>query len=69
MLALTKRSLTPSPNSNVLSIGCLGKKRRLNPKQDHLNKETALEDLALLEQAHDNFLAKLSDDERAKLVC
>lgn len=44
------------------------KSEGLTPKQDHLNKETALEDLALLEQAHDNFLAKLSDDERAKLV-
>ena len=43
------------------------KSEGLTPKQDHLNKETALEDLALLEQAHDNFLAKLSDDERAKL--
>ncbi len=44
------------------------KSEGLTPKQDHLNKETALEDLALLEQAHDNFLANLSDDERAKLV-
>ena len=44
------------------------KSEGLTPKQDHLNKETALEDLALLEQVHDNFLAKLSDDERAKLV-
>lgn len=44
------------------------KSEGLTPKQTHLNKETALEDLALLEQAHDNFLAKLSDDERAKLV-
>ena len=43
------------------------KSEGLTPKQDHLNKETALEDLALLEQAHDNFLANLSDDERAKL--
>ena len=43
------------------------KSEGLTPKQTHLNKETALEDLALLEQAHDNFLAKLSDDERAKL--
>ena len=43
------------------------KSEGLTPKQDHLNKETALEDLALLEQVHDNFLAKLSDDERAKL--
>ncbi len=43
------------------------KSEGLTPKQDHLNQETALEDLALLEQAHDNFLAKLSDDERAKL--
>ena len=44
------------------------KSEGLTPKQDHLNKETALEDLALLEQVHDNFLANLSDDERAKLV-
>ena len=44
------------------------KSEGLTPKQDHLNKETALEDLALLEQAHDNCLANLSDDERAKLV-
>ena len=44
------------------------KSEGLTPKQDHLNKETALEDLAFLEQAHDNFLANLSDDERAKLV-
>ena len=44
------------------------KSEGLTPKQTHLNQETALEDLALLEQAHDNFLAKLSDDERAKLV-
>ena len=44
------------------------KSEGLTPKQDHLNKETALEDLALLEQAHDNFLANLSDDERAKLL-
>ena len=44
------------------------KSEGLTPKQTHLNKETALEDLALLEQAHDNFLANLSDDERAKLV-
>ena len=43
------------------------KSEGLTPKQDHLNKETALEDLALLEQVHDNFLANLSDDERAKL--
>ena len=43
------------------------KSEGLTPKQDHLNQETALEDLALLEQAHDNFLANLSDDERAKL--
>ena len=43
------------------------KSEGLTPKQTHLNQETALEDLALLEQAHDNFLAKLSDDERAKL--
>ena len=43
------------------------KSEGLTPKQTHLNKETALEDLALLEQAHDNFLANLSDDERAKL--
>ena len=43
------------------------KSEGLTPKQDHLNKETALEDLALLEQAHVNFLANLSDDERAKL--
>ena len=43
------------------------KSEGLTPKQMHLNQETALEDLALLEQAHDNFLAKLSDDERAKL--
>ena len=44
------------------------KSEGLTPKQTHLNQETALEDLALLEQAHDNFLAKLSDDERAKLL-
>ena len=44
------------------------KSEGLTPKQTHLNQETALEDLALLEQAHDNFLANLSDDERAKLV-
>ena len=45
-----------------------GKKSEgLTPKQTHLNQETALEDLASLEQAHDNFLAKLTDDERAKL--
>lgn len=44
------------------------KSEGLTPKHDHLNKEIALEDLALLEQAHDNFLANLSDDERAKLV-
>ncbi len=44
------------------------KSEGLTPKQDHLNQETALEDLALLEQAHDNFLANLSDDERAELV-
>ncbi len=44
------------------------KSEGLTPKQDHLNQETALEDLALLEQVHDNFLANLSDDERAKLV-
>ena len=44
------------------------KSEGLTPKQDHLNKETALEDLALLEQARDNFLANLTDDERAKLV-
>lgn len=43
------------------------KSEGLTPKQTHLNQETALEDLALLEQAHDNFLANLSDDERAKL--
>ena len=43
------------------------KSEGLTPKQDHLNQETALEDLALLEQVHDNFLANLSDDERAKL--
>ena len=43
------------------------KSEGLTPKQTHLNKETALEDLALLEQVHDNFLANLSDDERAKL--
>ena len=52
----------------LISIGCLGKKRRLNAQTNHLNQETALEDLALLEQVHDNFLANLSDDERAKLV-
>ena len=44
------------------------KSEGLTPKQTHLNQETALEDLALLEQVHDNFLANLSDDERAKLV-
>ncbi|MGO2301958.1 MULTISPECIES: IS66 family transposase [Vibrio] len=44
------------------------KSEGLTPKQTHLNKETALEDLALLEQVHDNFLANLSDDERAKLL-
>ena len=44
------------------------KSEGLTPKQTHLNQETALEDLALLEQAHDNFLANLSDDERAKLL-
>ena len=44
------------------------KSEGLTSKQTHLNQETALEDLALLEQAHDNFLANLSDDERAKLV-
>ena len=44
------------------------KSEGLTPKQTHLNQETALEDLALLEQAHDNFLANLSDDERAKLI-
>ena len=44
------------------------KSEGLTPKQTHLNQETALEDLASLEQAHDNFLANLSDDERAKLV-
>ena len=44
------------------------KSEGLTPKQDHLNKETALEDLASLEQAHDNFLANLSDDERSKLL-
>ena len=44
------------------------KSEGLTPKQTHLNQETALEDLASLEQAHDNFLAKLSDDERAKLL-
>ena len=43
------------------------KSEGLTPKQTHLNQETALEDLALLEQAHDNILANLSDDERAKL--
>lgn len=43
------------------------KSEGLTPKQTHLNQETALEDLALLEQVHDNFLANLSDDERAKL--
>jgi len=43
------------------------KSEGLTPKQTHLNQETALEDLASLEQAHDNFLAKLTDDERAKL--
>ena len=43
------------------------KSEGLTPKQDHLNQETSLEDLALLEQVHDNFLANLSDDERAKL--
>ena len=43
------------------------KSEGLTPKQTHLNKETALEDLASLEQAHDNFLANLSDDERAML--
>ena len=44
------------------------KSEGLTPKQTHLNQETALEDLASLEQAHDNFLANLSDDERAKLL-
>ncbi|WP_395147518.1 IS66 family transposase [Moraxella atlantae] len=44
------------------------KSEGLTSKQTHLNQETALEDLASLEQAHDNFLANLSDDERAKLV-
>lgn len=44
------------------------KSEGLTPKQTHLNQETALEDLASLEQAHDNFLANLSDDERAKLI-
>ena len=44
------------------------KSEGLTPKQDRLNKETALEDFALLEQARDNFLANLTDDERAKLV-
>jgi len=43
------------------------KSEGLTPKQTHLNQETALEDLASLEQAHDNFLVKLTDDERAKL--
>ncbi|STZ01704.1 Transposase and inactivated derivatives [Moraxella atlantae] len=43
------------------------KSEGLTPKQTHLNQETALEDLASLEQAHDNFLANLSDDERAML--
>ena len=37
------------------------KSEGLTPKQDHLNKETALEDLALLEQAHDNFLEPVHD--------
>ncbi|OPH36056.1 IS66 family transposase [Moraxella atlantae] len=44
------------------------KSEGLTPKQTHLNQETALEDLASLEQAHDNFLANLSDDERSKLL-
>ncbi len=44
------------------------KSEGLTPKQTHLNQETALEDLASLEQAHDNFLANLSDDERATLL-
>lgn len=44
------------------------KNEALTPKQDHLGKESALEDLSALEQVHDNFLANLSDDERAKLV-
>lgn len=43
------------------------KSEGLTPKQTHLNQEIALEDLASLEQAHDNFLVKLTDDERAKL--
>ena len=43
------------------------KSEGLTPKQTHLNQETALEDLASLEQAHDNFLVNLTDDERAKL--
>ena len=69
-LARIKQELTDAITKQQRLIHRLfgQKSEGLTPKQDHLNKETALEDLALLEQAHDNFLANLSDDERAKLV-
>lgn len=40
---------------------------KLTAKQNRLNQETALEDLASLEQLQDNFLNSLSDDEKANL--
>ena len=69
-LARIKQELTDAITKQQRLIHRLfgQKSEGLTPKQDHLNKETALEDLALLEQVHDNFLANLSDDERAKLV-
>lgn len=69
-LARTNQALTDAITKQQRLIHRLfgQKSEGLTPKQTHLNQETALEDLALLEQVHDNFLANLSDDERAKLV-
>lgn len=42
------------------------KSEGLTPKQDHLNQESALEDLSALEQIRDNFIAELNKDKQVK---